>query len=159
MIFRKLLAVVFSLILIVLPSIVNAGTAGKIAGSVTDASTGEPVIGVNLLLEGTRLGTATDLDGFYYILNIPPGVYTLTVSAVGYANQTIIEIRVRVDQTTKIDIELEEQILEGEVVVVRAKRPIVEIDRTFATSTVDDQAGVQVRPERARCGSGICREP
>ncbi len=139
MIFRKLLAVVFSLILIVLPSIVNAGTAGKIAGSVTDASTGEPVIGVNLILEGTRLGTATDLDGFYYILNIPPGVYTLTVSAVGYANQTIIEIRVRVDQTTKIDIELEEQILEGEVVVVRAKRPIVEIDRTFATSTVDAQ--------------------
>lgn len=65
---------------------VSAGygqTTGKIAGSIIDAETGEPLVGVNVFLEGTLLGAGTDFEGDYYIINIPPGSYRLTASFVG----------------------------------------------------------------------------
>jgi hypothetical protein len=61
-----------------------AGTTGKLVGKVVDKATGEPLIGVNVFLEGTSLGATTDLDGNYLILNIPPGKYTVIVQYVGY---------------------------------------------------------------------------
>jgi hypothetical protein len=61
-----------------------AGTNGKIAGTVKDKKTGEPLIGCNVVLEGTTMGAATDLDGRYTILNIPPGTYVINVTLVGY---------------------------------------------------------------------------
>ena len=51
-------------------SISFAGTTGKIAGTVKDAQSGEPLAGVNVFLEGTSLGAATDVDGTYFIINI-----------------------------------------------------------------------------------------
>ncbi|MGB6067422.1 MAG: carboxypeptidase-like regulatory domain-containing protein, partial [Desulfomonilaceae bacterium] len=63
-----------------------AGTTGKIAGKVIDAKTKEPMIGVNVLIVGTTMGAATDVSGNYFILNIPPGVYELKASTVGYGS-------------------------------------------------------------------------
>ena len=54
-----------------------AGTTGKITGVITDKENGQPVPGVNVIVEGTLLGAATDMDGVYIILNIPPGTYTI----------------------------------------------------------------------------------
>ena len=51
----------------------QAGTVGKIVGQVTDKNTGDPLIGVNVMIEGTDLGAATDVDGSYIILNVLPG--------------------------------------------------------------------------------------
>jgi len=50
-----------------------AGTTGKIAGKVTDARTGEPMIGANVVIRGTRMGTITDQNGAYFIINVHPG--------------------------------------------------------------------------------------
>jgi len=61
-----------------------AGTTGKIAGRVVDANTGEPLIGVNVVISGTSMGAATDIDGNYFIINIPPGIYEIKASLVGY---------------------------------------------------------------------------
>ncbi|MCB0314181.1 MAG: carboxypeptidase-like regulatory domain-containing protein, partial [Calditrichaeota bacterium] len=61
-----------------------AGTTGKIAGRISDAKTGESLIGVNLQLEGTALGSSTDVDGYFVILNVPPGLYNLNISYIGY---------------------------------------------------------------------------
>ena len=51
-----------------------AGTTGKLAGKVTSKDTGEPLIGANVMINGTPLGAATDLTGNYYILQIPPAL-------------------------------------------------------------------------------------
>ena len=62
-----------SIFLVIPLSFLIAGTTGKISGRVVDFDTGDPLPGVNIQLEGTTLGAASDLYGYYTILNIPPG--------------------------------------------------------------------------------------
>jgi len=123
-------------------SFLYAGTTGKIKGRITDKSTGEPLIGVNIVLEGTLQGAATDVDGNYTILNILPGDYSLKASMIGY--QTVIQknVLVSVDLTTPLDFEMSSTILEGEEVVVIAQMPIVKKDVTSTSFRVNsDQIG------------------
>ena len=54
-----------------------AGTTGKVTGLITDKETGEPLIGCNVIIMETDLGTASNEDGEYFILNIPCMVKTL----------------------------------------------------------------------------------
>ena len=116
---------------------VFAGETGKIAGYIVDKSTGEPLIGANVILEGTYFGAATDIDGYYFIINVPPGTHRMIVSSIGY-NKTIVQnIIVHVDRTTKIDVELSsESITLDEEVVVTAKKPLIVKDLTSSSSTV-----------------------
>ncbi len=51
---------------------VYAGTTGKIAGKVIDEETNEPLPGCNIIIEGTNLGAASNPDGEFFIINIPP---------------------------------------------------------------------------------------
>jgi len=55
---------------------------GTISGIVTDAITGETVIGANVVLQGTTVGSTTDIDGKFSIDNIKPGTYNLSVTFV-----------------------------------------------------------------------------
>ena len=114
---------------------VFAGTTGKISGKVLDASTKEPLIGVNVLIEETVLGAATDLNGTYTILNVPPGSYVLKASAIGYHPSRVTQVKVFVDLTTRIDFQLTEATIElGEEVVVVAQRPLVQKDLTSTSA-------------------------
>ncbi len=118
-------------------AIASAGTTGKIAGEVKDSQTGEALIGVSVLVEGTSMGAATNVDGFYSILNVAPGKYNLVVSAVGYHKQTIAGVAVSIDLTTTIDVKLVPTVVEvGEEVVVTAERPLVTKDLTATTAVV-----------------------
>ena len=65
-----------------------AGQTGKLSGTVVDSETGEPVIGANVIVQGTYLGAAADFEGYYYINNIPPGKYTVVVSAKNYSQRS-----------------------------------------------------------------------
>ena len=71
------------LLLMFLMSSLRAGTTGKIVGRVLDKQTGEALPGINVYMEGTSHGAATDNDGFYLINNIPPGSYTVVFTAIG----------------------------------------------------------------------------
>ena len=68
--------------------------SGKIAGKVTDATTGEELPFVNVIVMGTNFGAASDLEGNYFILNIPPGTYSVKASAIGYNSVTVQNIKV-----------------------------------------------------------------
>jgi hypothetical protein len=114
-----------------------SGTTGKITGRVVNKSTGEPLFAVNVIIEGTTLGAATDMQGNYVILNVPPGVYTLRASAVGFKPVRVTNVRVSVDQTTRVDFKLEEVAIElGEEVLVVAERPLVQRDLTSTTAKI-----------------------
>jgi len=113
-----------------------AGTTGKISGKVTDAKTGEPLIGVNIIINGTNLGAASDIDGNYYIINIPPGNYELKASLIGYSTIINQEVRVSVDKTTRIDFVMSETSVEMNDIVVTAVKPIVQKDLTSTEAKV-----------------------
>lgn len=102
-----------------------AQTVGKISGTITDPNTGEPVIGANVIIEGTGQGAAANVEGYYVILNVPPGTYRIKASSIGYAPSTVVNVRVNIDQTTIVNFDLKEEIYQtGEIVVV-AETPIV----------------------------------
>ena len=89
-----------------------AAQTGKIVGTVTDASTGDPLPGVNVFIEGTTQGTATGLDGDFVIIGVRPGVYTISASFIGFTTQRKEGVQVSLDLTTTVDFELGEQVME-----------------------------------------------
>ncbi len=109
---------------------------GKIAGRVTDTGSGDPLIGVNVVLDGTTQGTTTDLDGNYIILNVRPGEYSLKFSYIGFSTQVIAGIKVSTGQTTRYDLKMREEIIEGEEIIIQAERPLVQKDLTSSSKTV-----------------------
>ncbi|MBE0572212.1 MAG: TonB-dependent receptor [Ignavibacteriaceae bacterium] len=116
-----------------------AGTTGRLAGRVTDTATGEPLPFVNVVIMGTTLGAATDIDGYYSIINIPPGNYVVKASAIGYNSVSFQDVKVSIDLTTTIDFQLSEASVElGEDVIVIATRPLVRMDLTSTTAIVGD---------------------
>jgi hypothetical protein len=107
------------------------GAGGKISGKVTDAATGDPIPGANVLIEGTTMGSATNLEGEYFILNIPPGKYSVKASIIGYQSVIQTEVSVSLNHTTVINFKLGETVIElTESIVVLADRPLVEKDQT-----------------------------
>ncbi|MEO0130781.1 MAG: carboxypeptidase-like regulatory domain-containing protein, partial [candidate division WOR-3 bacterium] len=80
---RNLLKIIF-ILAVFFSYTAYAGETGKIAGRIIDANTKEPLVGVNVIVEGTELGAATDATGHYLIINVPVGTYDITASYVGY---------------------------------------------------------------------------
>jgi len=124
---RKILVTTFCLFLFTV-TFIFAGTTGKISGRVVDSSTGEPLVGVNVVIEGTTMGAATDIDGYFVILNIPPGLYDITASMIGYASYAIRSARVEIDLTTTLDFRMKQEVLKGEVVEVIARQKVIRMD-------------------------------
>lgn len=133
----------FVLVILLSPiSPTNAGTTGKITGKVTDRKTGEPLPFVNIIVEGTNFGAATDIDGNYVILNIPPGRYNLKAQFIGYQAVVVQNISVSIDLTTTVDFELSESAVELQEVVVQGKQDLIKKDVTSSQSLISsDQIG------------------
>jgi outer membrane receptor for ferrienterochelin and colicin len=113
-----------------------AGTTGKLAGKVTDKETGEVLMGVNIIIEGTKAGAASDVNGEYYIINIPPGIYNVRATMIGYAAQLFEKVRIQVDLTTKLDIQLSSSTLQvGQEVIIVGKKEIQK-DLTSSERTI-----------------------
>lgn len=134
---RKIQPEYITLFLLLFAIEVFAGTTGKIAGRVTDAKTGDGIPFANVIIEGTTLGAATNLEGYYTIINVPPGTYTVRASVVGFETKIVTNVRVNIDLTTRLDFELREKTVELEQeVVVTATRPLIQKDLTASTSVV-----------------------
>lgn len=132
-IFRILLVIAIGLCFI---QTVLAGVTGKISGRIVDAGTGEPLPGANAAISELSLGASTDLNGYYYIINIPPGYHDLTVSFLGYRPVTISDIFVMVDNTSQVDLRMEAATLDAaEAVTIEASR--TEIDNDITSTLVN----------------------
>jgi len=127
---------IFLLILCCTATGALAGTTGKISGRITDKSSGESLIGASVRIDGTTRGTISDADGYYSLLNLSPGKYTLVMQFIGYHKTTVRDIEVNVDLTSKRDVQLVPDNVQMDVVLVVADVPIVTKDRTFSAATV-----------------------
>ncbi len=128
----------------VLMTLAYAGVTGKISGNITDAKTGEVLLGANIMIvekmdngnyspvsRNMQIGSATDADGDYYILNIPPGIYSVKYSYIGYQSIIQRDIRVSSDMTTTVNCELSATIIKASgAVIVTSQRKAVKIDLT-----------------------------
>jgi len=112
--------------------LVTAGTTGKLVGIVLDKASKEPLIGANVMIAGTGLGTATDAEGRYFILQIPPKTYSVKFSMIGYKDVLVKNVKIQLDLTTTLNAELEEGVIGMETVEVTAQRPMVQPDVTYS---------------------------
>ena len=99
---------------------IMAAPYGRIVGTVKDAGTGEPLPGANVMLKGTNIGAASDLEGRYRISRVPPGTFTLVVTYIGYKPYSE-EVKVAPGRTLKKDIALVFDVIKGKEVVVTAQ--------------------------------------
>ena len=91
---------------------------GSIQGKLIDADTKSPLIGANVIVYGTTLGVATDLEGNYLIPHVPVGNYSLQFRYIGYENLKRADVIVRSERRTFVNAELKSSAVEMEQVVV-----------------------------------------
>jgi len=105
----------------------------KIEGVVRDKDNGQPLIGAQVTVEGTRLGNITNKDGYYFILNVPPGRRSITFSYTGYQKTTISEQLLLAGQTTTLNADLSSTVVELSGITVEAENePLVPRDNTVS---------------------------
>ncbi|MFA4924388.1 MAG: TonB-dependent receptor, partial [Ignavibacteriaceae bacterium] len=136
---NKILASSIRVLIFLMGTLVYAGTTGKIAGKISDKSNGETLISANISVVGTSMGASSDIDGNYFILNIPPGEYQIRASMMGYSSFTIQKVRVSVDQTAKIDFELNPASIQLADVLVTAEKPLVRKDLTSTEKAINSE--------------------
>jgi hypothetical protein len=120
---------------------------GKIRGRVRDKESGEMLTGANITLEGTKLGGVTDANGEYIVLGVPPGVYTVRASLVGYAQTSISNVRVSANLTTTQDISLTPSAVQLTGVEITAERPLIQRNTTNTVRQIT-QEDIQNLPFR-----------
>jgi hypothetical protein len=104
---------------------------------VTNAATGEGLPKATVLVQGRSLGASTDIEGDFFVTNVPPGTYSLEISLIGYTEATVTNVIVHIDQTAVIDVALRDTTLEMDAVVVIAERPLIQpevTNKAFAIS-------------------------
>ncbi len=153
---RKWSAVVMALSLA--PVLAFAQNTGKVAGQVTDATTGESLPGASVLLVGTTLGTAADVDGNYFIIGVPVGTYDVRVSFAGYQTETVIGAEVNGGYTRELNFALQPGV-ELEEIIVDYERPLIQKDAVgvprIATSEDIERLPVRGAAAVAKIQAGV----
>lgn len=109
---------------------------GSVSGYIISKETGEPLVGANVFLNGTSLGSATDRNGKFYIPNVPVGNYNLTTSFIGF-NKDSRAVNVIEKNIANLNISLEEVDLSLSEVTVTGKK-VFEEKATNTTRVIDN---------------------
>ena len=110
---------------------------GKLTGKIIDASTDEPLIGVNIILKGTYYGAASDVNGKFTIENITPGNYDIRISFIGYKTVEYTGFKIEAGKTVELNVKMNESAftLDQDVIVVGTK-PLLDVDETQSKTTI-----------------------
>jgi len=95
-------------------------STGTIKGTVLDHDTKTPLVGANVLIMTTQLGTGADVNGNFTIADVPVGSYTLRLSYIGYETLSRTDVIVRSQRITSMDVEMVPSLIESEGVTVNA---------------------------------------
>ena len=147
-----------------LPVTLLAQTGAKVEGTVTDSATGQPIAGVQVSVEGTRLGNVTTDNGYYFILNVPPGERTVTFSHTSYRSVSIRGIRLSAGHTSTVDAALGAGVIQMEGIVVQAdEEPLVPRDNVQTAQRfggdVADQAPAENLEQLISLQAGVATDP
>lgn len=119
---------------------------GRLTGVVTDRQTGQPIAGAQVVVDGTGRGALTQENGRYFILNLQPGVYSVTVHVIGYATTRRDGVQVSIDVTREVNFDLvSEALVVDEIVVETERTPLVET-RTTGASDLMSLADISALP-------------
>ena len=137
-----------ALFVLMIGQIATAGDTGKISGTIRDKKTGEALVGATVAVKGTTLGASTDVNGFYYILRVPPGTHDVQVRLVGYNTVTVKDVRVQIDLTTEVSVSMDQSTVEMGEVTVTAEQKLVQKDvtstrRTVSRETIRETPGME----------------
>ncbi len=121
--------------LLALAALALAGETGKIAGHVLDEA-GRPLVSANVVIAGQTMGAASDVHGYYVILNVPVGMYAAEASMIGYRAMNVTEVRVEPDRTSRVDFRLVEAAIDLPGITVRAEKPMVSKDVVSARYSI-----------------------
>ncbi|HUU29338.1 MAG TPA: TonB-dependent receptor [archaeon] len=136
----------FLLLLSAPASLLAQLNTGKIEGTVRDKDTGAPLAGAQVTVEGTRLGNLTNTDGYYFILNVPPGRRSITFVYTGYQKITVTDQLILAGQTTTLDALLSSTVVELEGITVEAEaEPLVPRDNTVSKQRITTEE-MQLQP-------------
>ncbi|UCF78636.1 MAG: carboxypeptidase regulatory-like domain-containing protein, partial [Candidatus Eiseniibacteriota bacterium] len=137
---KTCLSLLVSLVVLVIGSCALASNVGRIIGKVQIEATGEPLAFANVVLLGTQYGAMTTGDGEYIIVGVPPGVYSLRATFMGYTTVTRTDVEVAANQTARVNFELKETVVgETEEIVVTSTRPMVEVDVASTVRTLGSE--------------------
>jgi len=109
---------------------------GGIKGRVFDAVNNEPLPFVNFLIQGTTIGTSSDIDGNFELSKLQPGTYTLVATFVGYKTKTVYEIEVNSIKPTIVDISMEQTVENLSGVEVKASPFIKKEESPISMRTI-----------------------
>jgi hypothetical protein len=126
--------------LFIFTSVCLAGSAGKIAGKVTDKKTGEPLFNANVVIKELKIGASTDENGDFYILNVPPGSYIVSVSMLGFETVNRSNVTIIIDRTSTQNFQLDSKVFEANNVTIVAERPVVDKDLTASEQIITAKA-------------------
>jgi hypothetical protein len=107
-------------LLLLCHSLAAADSTGTLDGLVVDGETGEAMIGVSVMLKGTAMGAATDLDGHFRVVNVPGGKYDVAATAVGYAKLTVAAVLIQGGKTETLNLKLRPEAVQMNEVVIEA---------------------------------------
>jgi TonB-dependent receptor len=115
----KTVSLLVLLIIIAFQSFIIA-QSGSLRGHVFDKENKEPLVGANIIIQGTSLGAAADLSGSYFIANVPAGRHRVVVSYIGYNSDTV-SVTIGAGETKSENFYLSAKAIEGRTVVVTAQ--------------------------------------
>lgn len=125
------------IILLIFNSFIWAQSPGKITGKVVDKNLNEGLPGVNIIIEGTYYGAASNFDGEFLIENITPGIYTVKATLIGFKQMVFTGIEVLPNKSTLLDISMEETVLTMEQdVIVIGEKPLVDAEETQSIKSI-----------------------
>ena len=130
------------LILILLCSSWILAQTGSVKGSIVDQESGDPLIGANIVIDGTTMGAATDVEGKYQIINVPPGEHVLKVTYIGYEDKQK-PISIEPEQELIADFSLLSEVIQMQTYVVTASRKRERVEDAPAAISVITQKDIR----------------
>ncbi len=140
--------VLFIIVLASFTGLLFAQQFGEIRGTVYDRETNNPLPAASVVIVGTTLGSATDINGNYIIKNVGPGVYKVQARFIGYGSQTK-DVTVRPGETVTVDFYLAPSAIQMDEIVVTGTGTAVEkrsVGNTIGTITIRD---IEMAPVRS----------
>ncbi len=124
------------LVILFTSQLLIGGNTGKIKGRILAKENDETLAGVNVVVNNTNFGAATDKNGYYFINNLSPGRYTIKIMMIGYKQVQVKDVIVHSDLSTELNYKMEIQAIKGEIVTVTADRFVIKRDVTSKLSIV-----------------------